>query len=596
MASKNKSKGRLSPSPPTDQPSGEADAIGPEESRWAPYPGGEADWRFRVAAGLIVAAALGLRLYRIGGQEVWVDEAFSWYMATTPKLLKGLLIENSPPLYYLLLRAWVGVAGESEAALRLLSAVAGTLFVAAVLWAGRELFDKRIALWSGSVAALAPLHIYYSQETRAYAWLVFFLLLTHILVWRALRQNTWPGWALAGASALLALYTHYFALLGLLPSAYLVWLSPERARWRRYAVAMLASGLGLLPWVIWSLGLTPRSTVGVDWIRQVWEATPPWLAIPKSLEVFGLGGQAGLHLIFLKQFSTIQFPVSLRLLGLLLLGLLGLWVVVPWGDQDVGVPDLGKRKAWLGQLLVFPLGILWLISFYRPLYAVGRYDLVAYPAYPLLLGLALSKAQRVKRVGPVLAPVLALLLLLPIGSKLYRYYRAPSAGHGGVTAQTLRANVQDGDVVVFTGLRGFPIRYYLSRLGYRWEAGECRDERAGRRFGCRMYPRETEQMPGVLDTRRILASPDTVRTDVQDFVKALPPQGGSVWVVIEGKYSQGRLFLSKEDGLLLQELRRLDLEPLSAEVSLTIFRFYRARTSPVLSGSDREYSGLFSRR
>ena len=546
-------------------------------------------WAFLAWAGLIVAAALVLRLYRIGAQELWLDEAFSWYMATTPKLLRALSIENTPPLYYLLLRAWVRVAGESEAALRLLSAVAGTLFVAAVLWAGRELFDTRVALWSGGAAALAPLHIYYSQEARAYAWLVLLLLLTHVLLWRALRQNTWPCWALVTASALLALYTHYFAILGLLPGAFLLWVWPGKARWRRYGAAMLGSGLGFLPWVVWSFGLTPRSSAGFDWIRRVWEATPPLLAVPRSLEVFGLGPQAGLRLIFLKQFTTLEFPLGLRLLGLLVLGLLGLWVAVPWGDQQVGVPDLGKRKAWLGLLLFLPLGTLWLGSFYKPLYAAGRYDLVAFPAYPLLLGLALRKAQRVKRVGPVVAPIVALLLLLPIGSKLFWYYQAPPVDLGldasanlgldaPATAQVLHAGVADGDVVVFTGLRGLPVLYYLSRLGDRWVAGECREEGTGRRFGCRMYPREVERLPGVFDPGWLRMSADAARVDVQDFMRMLRTQNGSLWVVFGlGKFLRGRFELPTVDFLLVQELRRLGMKELPIQGAPRILHFGRTR-------------------
>ena len=557
-------------------------AVEQEGPGGAPEPeeiSGSPDWRFLAVAGVIVAAALCLRLYRIAGQDLWLDEAVSWDMATTPKLLPALLISNSPPFYYLLLRAWVGLAGESEAALRLLSAMAGTLFVAVVLWTGREIFDTRVALWSGGAAALLPLHIYYSQEARAYAMLVFFLLLTHVLVWRALRRDTWLRWALVTASALLALYTHYFAIFGLLPGAFLLWLWPGRAHRWRYAAAMLASGLCFLPWVVWSFGLTPRSYAGVDWIRRTWENTPPWLAIPRSLEFFGLGGQAGLCLIFLKQFTSMDFPLGLRLLGLLMLGLLGLWVAVPWGDQNLGVPGLRERKAWLGLLLFLPLGTLWLLSLFKPFYAVGRYDLVGFAGYPLLLGLALGKAQRVKTLGTVLAPIMALLLLLPIGSKLFRYYQAPPFDLGPdarATAQVLDAGVANGGIVVFTHQRGLPVLYYLGRLGYRWDAGECRDPRSGRRFGCRLYPRETEQMPGVLDTRRVLASPDAVRADVEDFVRALPPQEGAAWVVFGfGSFSRDRLILSEPDVLLVRELQRLGMELSPVNLPLGIFQFRR---------------------
>jgi hypothetical protein len=329
---------------------------------------------------------------------------------------------------------------------------------------------------------------------------------------------------------------------------------------------MLASALGFLPWVVWSFGLTERSYTAANWIRHAWEAIPPALAIPRSLEVFALGGQAGLHLIFLKQFTTLEFPPGLRLLGLLVLGLLGLWVMLPWGDQQVGVPDLGKRKTWLALLLFLPLGALWLISLYKPVYAPGRYDLVAFPAYPLLLGLALRKTQQVKRVGPVVAPIAALLLLIPIGSKLLRYHQAPSVGNAKATAQLLQAGVADGDVVVFTGARGLPVLYYLSGLGYRVDGRKCRDPQTGQKFGCRIYPRDPE----------VLDPPDVVRAEVQDLLRALAPEGGAVWVAIQsGRISQGELLLPQRDALLIRELQRSGLEFSPADLPLRIFRFRR---------------------
>ncbi len=556
-------------------------------ARWQNKPGQEltgaappSAQRFLAAAGAIVLLALLLRIYRAGWQPLWIDEAFSWYVATTRELLHALLIENSPPFYYLLLRGWVAVAGASETALRLPSALAGTLFVAVVLWTGWEIFDARVALWSGGVVALAPIHIYYSQEARAYALLVLFLLLTHVLVWRALQTNTWRRWALVTASALLALSTHYFAILGLLPCALLVPLWPDRARWRRYGAAMLASGLCFLPWVVWSFGLTPRSYEGFGWIQGVWEHTSALLAIPRSLEVFGLGGQAGLRLIFLKQFTAMEFPVTLRFLGLSVLVLLGLWVAVPWGDRNVGVPDLGKRKAWLGSFLVVPIGMLWVVSICcKPVYASGRYDLVAFPAYLLLLGLALAKVQRAKVAGPVLAPLVAVLFLIPVGTKLILYYQAPAQGGDAAleTAEVLSASVRDGDVVVFTGYRGLPVLYHLSRLGYRWEERSCYNAAASRRFGCRMYPRESEQMPGVYDPTRLLTSADAVREEVGEFMRKLRSPGGELWVAFGGgTFSPEGISVSAEDTLLVTELERMGLKGLLVEGAPGILRFRRA--------------------
>ncbi len=539
--------------------------------------GGGAGGRFPAGAAAIVALACFLRLHGLGGQEIWIDEAFSFYVATTGEMLRALLIEHTPPLYYLLLRGWVAVAGSSETALRLPSALAGTLYVGAVIWAGRELVGPAVGLWSGLMAAVAPIHIYYSQEVRAYALLTLALALTYAVLGRALRRDTWPWWMLGSASALLALSTHYFGLLGLLPTAAIVWSRPVRRPWGRYLVASLGSGLIFLPWVIWSFFLTPRSRPAIAWIRGVWERTPPWLAIPRSLEVFGLGSQGDLPLIYLKQFTTLAFPAGLRLLGLAVLLLLGLWVAGPWGDRSLGAPGLRSRKAALMILLGFPLAVLWLVSFVKPVYAVGRYDMVAFPAFSLLLGLALWKLQRIPRAGGLLACLAALLLLVPVGTKLFLYYRAPSQGDALATAQVLDAGVADGDVVVFTGLRGTPVLYYLSRLGYRWESRECRAEAPARRFSCRMYPRETERFPGVLNVSRVLASTEAVREDARDFLAGLRPREGSLWVAFErGTFSREEVALPTMDARLVQELQGLGLRFVAVQGARGILRFRRA--------------------
>ena len=119
------------------------------------------DWIFVACATGIILIAFLTRMYRIGQQEVWLDEAASFHKAVMPQWLgSAALNENTPPLYYLLLRAWLGLATWSDASLRIPSAVFGTLFVLAVIWVGKEVFDQRVGLWSGFWAAVNPDHIY----------------------------------------------------------------------------------------------------------------------------------------------------------------------------------------------------------------------------------------------------------------------------------------------------------------------------------------------------------------------------------------------------------------------------------------------------
>lgn len=545
-----------------------------EDAGWeVPGDGSGSGRQFLAGTAAIVAVACLLRVYQLGTQEIWFDEAFSFHMATRRDVLGLLLAENSPPLYYLLLRGWVGLAGQSEAALRIISALAGTCFVAALIWAGRELVAPGVGVWSGLMAAVAPIHIYYSQEARAYVVLTLALAVTYAALGRALRTNAWRWWGLGMAGAVLALYTHYFALLGLLPTAALVWAAPGPGRRRRYLLAMLGSGLVFAPWAAWSFLFTSRSQVPFAWIREIWEMTPPRLAIPLSLEVFGLGSHLGLLPMPLKQFTSMEFPITLRLLGLAGLLLLGLWVAVPCGEGRLGVPGLLRRKAGLGLLLFFPLAVLWLGSFVKPVYAVGRYDMVAFPAFALLLGLALWKLQRVPRVGPVLAGLGALLLLIPIGTKLFLYYQAPSGQLARRTAKVLQRFVGDGDVVVFTSTRVLPVMYYLSRAGYHWADGHCRNDLDRRRFACRLYPREVEGSPFRFDRDRV-PSAEAVRADIQAFMGQAGLHGGGLWVVFgERILSEGKLPLSEGELMLVWELQGLGYQPEPVMGAPGVFQF-----------------------
>jgi 4-amino-4-deoxy-L-arabinose transferase-like glycosyltransferase len=125
--------------------------------------------------GLILILALGLRTYRLDVQSLWNDEGNAARAAErpVPLILEAAEGDIHPPGYYLLLHAWRAAAGESEFALRALSALCGVLTVALTCALGRRLGDGWMGWGAGLLAALSPLAVYYSQEARMYALLGF---------------------------------------------------------------------------------------------------------------------------------------------------------------------------------------------------------------------------------------------------------------------------------------------------------------------------------------------------------------------------------------------------------------------------------------
>ena len=261
------------------------------------------------------ALALGLRLWRLDAQSLWYDEGWSVHLARIPlRNAVSLMIsegDTHPPGYYVLLRLWTLLFGGHVTSWRGFSALLGALSVPALYMLGRRLFDG----WSGVIAALllavAPAHIVYSREARMYPLLLLLLLLMGLMwLYHDLgdvsdkgqgSQWDWKRWLLLVALQTLAVYTHYFAFLALVPLAawllvrlFVAWRSGGRRRseaWRRclrWALSQVLVGIAFSPWFDIAFR---RATTHVPWNAQ-----PP--AIGRFLVdtwTFLLGGHIALQ-------------------------------------------------------------------------------------------------------------------------------------------------------------------------------------------------------------------------------------------------------------------------------------------------------------
>src|SRR5262245_16343487 len=120
-----------------------------------------------------MAVGAGLRFFHLGFESVWFDEAYSIQLATgsVGHILLERWTDIHPPLYYLALHFWMPIAGTTESAVRLLSAVADLVTIPAAWLTARRLFGSRIALVTAVLLAISPFHVQYAQEARMYALL-----------------------------------------------------------------------------------------------------------------------------------------------------------------------------------------------------------------------------------------------------------------------------------------------------------------------------------------------------------------------------------------------------------------------------------------
>ena len=240
---------------------------------------------------LILFLALGLRLVNLSGRTLWYDEAFAVLFAEqgldamragTLEQVDGSAADVHPLLYYATLDGWMRAFGQSVAAVRLYSVLAGVVSVAVLYGLARDWFGEATGRVVGLVAAIAPFHVQYSQETRMYALLGLALLLTTWAYWRAWQRRELGWWAAFGVLAGVSMYVQqlaalYLLALGLLPVIFL--------DSRRLARTAAGAGVALAVYLPWMVNLPEQ----MGKLRQYWVDRPNvlhlWLALRSFVSV-----------------------------------------------------------------------------------------------------------------------------------------------------------------------------------------------------------------------------------------------------------------------------------------------------------------------
>ena len=409
-----------------------------------------------------------LRLFRLGHQSLWVDEIITWYSATAsvPMTLSRLLENVHGPLYSLMLHAWCSVAGESEWALRLPSALMGIALVPAIAWLSGRWLGRSSAAPAAWLTAGSPFLVWYAQEARNYSMLMLAAAIASaVLV--GLRERLTArgtlGYVMAAAAGLLSNFS--FALLA---PVHLRWWLGERGERRRRLLLAGAAALvllvALLPWVShirtnWDWRrLHPDRAKGAGETALRGGTTFHPGAIPFALHSFAVGYTLGPPLRELRADSSLrtlkrhapELATSALVFGTLsVLGLIAM-----------------RRRRRLSELLLWTLPAVLIVSYFgaqnfktfHP-----RYLAVLMPALIALWAAALADLGRAQRIAMALA--VAGLWMVSL-AHLYaddRYAKDDLRSAARVIAERGRS----GEVVIAANTVELLVYYYRGALPVR---------------------------------------------------------------------------------------------------------------------------------
>lgn len=204
---------------------------------------------FVLVVGLFVAAWL----WDLAAYSLSTDEIFSLLAARYDwSGLIAFVVEdvNHPPLFYLLLKLWIGIGGESLLWLKLFPALTAIATIIPFFFLCRELklqaTEVTLALL---LMAVNGYLIYFAQELRMYSLLLFFTVCSLWLFVRFFNSEIGSKkklWALFAVNILLV-YTHYFGWL-VVGVEFIFLLFGERRKLKSFLLLVAGLILCSSPW------------------------------------------------------------------------------------------------------------------------------------------------------------------------------------------------------------------------------------------------------------------------------------------------------------------------------------------------------------
>ena len=160
--------------------------------------------------GIIVLGIL-LRLIFIDKPDgLWNDEYVSWYISQKPfftEFWQGILSQCHMPLYYIYLKIFTSIFGNSDLLLRLTSVLPGIIAIPLMYKIGKE-NNSATGYFCAVFTAISAFLIYYSQEVRFYSLLFLLSAFNLLYTIRLYKDINTKNIVLYIISNLLILCTH----------------------------------------------------------------------------------------------------------------------------------------------------------------------------------------------------------------------------------------------------------------------------------------------------------------------------------------------------------------------------------------------------
>src|SRR5271163_4528069 len=252
-----------------------------------------AGWRGQAGALLSIAVAVGmlLRFFRLGAHELSIDESLSWAESSGNSVADVLRVQHQLdsgklPIYELTQYGWMRAFGESEASMRALPALIGTVSIVLVFILGVELMlvitparaDDGDESGIYVVAALCALlfavglpSVEIARQARMYSMMQAWVIAQVIFLLRARRLGGFANYAGVAILTALAVATNFTAVLVMAAEASWIiylYLSSSRRGERAQSSAPWLMGAALVAAMVLLVPFFAGLRYGVEGVKR----------------------------------------------------------------------------------------------------------------------------------------------------------------------------------------------------------------------------------------------------------------------------------------------------------------------------------------
>ncbi len=385
---------------------------------------------------LIFCVGVFLRLYNLGKQSLWLDEAYSVKMSKNLiTLWSEQVTDSSPPLYYSILHYWMNLFGENQFSLRLLSCIFGILLIPLIFITGTIVFNAEVGIYAALLTAISPNHIYYSQEVRMYSLLSLLSLASFFFFYLSIKEKKNIYWVIYTFTTSICLYTHNYGIFLLFAEIFYYFFCIRQGR-RGTLKKFMFSQICILFLYL------PRLVI---LSRQINLNMDPWIKTPGLKDL----GSTLLHFCLLSWRLPLTVPIS-AVLKIIIPVFILIFLM--------GIIKSKKESSFLLAYFFIPLAIAFAVSFKKSLYVPGRYDLLVFSAFCLIIAFGLFNFR-----NKLIRLSLLIIIIISTSISLYQYYSTYKKSNDMLVSNYVQTHFNKGDIIVATELSIIPLRYYWSK-------------------------------------------------------------------------------------------------------------------------------------